>query len=333
MTVSVRPRPKSVLKAFLSALSVFALVQFVWAQSDGGEGGGSVIVTSPAPWSTLRTDSLTVSLQIDTAQLPGAKIDFKVYRRSGSRSSLLFSKSVKADAPAMDVFLGRVKGGVGGSDYLSIEWNAPEVAGLKDTVGPIGIAALNGSVTDDNKWVPAKPYLSAVRLKEGLSGGEAAEALAALSGFKVGGAAFAAGWNASGLYLYFTPTGSVPAAEYALDLKFGANAFTAWADRYVTVSADSAYGSRFSARSVSAKEGLKFDESRWGSGKTVALTENGAGRLVTLDWREMGVLPFEGRNIGFAVFAKGPGGKSAAALPSDAVRSIPGSWGGISLAK
>jgi hypothetical protein len=270
-------------------------------------------------------------VQVDTTQLPSGKIDFKVYRRSGSRSSLLFSKSVKADASAMDIFLGRVKGGVGGADYLSVEWSVPEVDGLKGVVEPIGIAPLNGSVSDENKWVPAKPYLSAVRLKEGLSGSETAEALAALSGFSVGGAAFAAGWNASGLYFYFTPTSSVPVAEFALDLKFGANAFTAWADKFVAVGADSAYGVRFSARSADAKEGLKFEESRWGDEKTIVLTENGAGRLVTLDWSELGVQPFEGRNIGFAVFAKGRG--NSAAYPSGAARSIPGTWGGISLAK
>jgi len=202
---------------------------------------------------------------------------------------------------------------------------------LKGVVEPVGIAALGGSVSADNKWVPASPYLSAVRLKDGLSGDDAAAALAKLNGFGVGGAVFAAGWNASGLFLYFTPTGSVPSAEFALDLKFGSNAFTAWADKFVIVGADSAYGARVSGRSVGGKEGLKFEESRWGDGKTLVFTENGPGRLVALDWSELGVLPFEGRNIGFAVFAIGRG--KSAAYPAGALRSIPGTWGGLSLAK
>jgi len=156
---------------------------------------------------------------------------------------------------------------------------------LKGVVEPVGIAALSGSVSTDNKWVPASPYLSAVRLKDGLSGDDAAAALAKLNGFGVGGAVFAAGWNASGLFLYFTPTGSVPEAEFALDMKCGSNAFNAWADRFVAVSADSAYGLRASKRSVD-KDGLKFEESAWGGAKSIALTKAGAGRLVTLDWVE-----------------------------------------------
>jgi len=287
-----------------------------------------VTVTSPTEWTTLRSDSVSVTVQIDTVRLPDANVNLKAVRRSGSRSSVLFSKSVRADAAAIDVFLGRVKGApVGGAEYLSIEWSVPE-AGLKGVVEPIGIAALNGSVSPENKWVPANPHLSAVRLKDGLSGEGAAEALAALRGFSVGGADFSAGWNASGLFLYFKPTSSVPAAEFALDLKFGANAFTAWADRFVTVGADTAYGVRASQRSVD-KDGMKVEESSWGDARSIVLTAADAGRTVMLDWSELGVLPFDGRNIGFAVFAKGKG----AAYPAGASRSIPGTWGGISLAK
>jgi len=286
-----------------------------------------VVITSPVEWSTLRSDSVYVSLQVDTASLPKGAIDFKVVKRSGARSSVLLSRSVKVDDAAVDLFLGRVNGApIGGGDFLSIEWSVPGSA-LKGVVEPIGVALLKGSVSAENKWVPAVPPLSAVRLKDGLSGNDAAEALAALQGFSAGGANFAAGWNASGLFLYFTPTSSVPAAEFALDLKYGANAFTAWADRFVTVGADSAYGIRASKRSVE-KDGLKVEESPWGDAKSIVLTNTGAGRMVMLEWSEMGVLPFDGRNIGFAVFVKGKG----AAYPAGAARSIPGTWGGISLA-
>jgi len=315
--------------AFMSALTAPASAQTP-------DFDGPVVVTNPAAWSTLRTDSLTVSVQVDTSQLPkgnGGAVDFKVLRRSGSRSSLLFSKSVKVDGAVADVFLGRVKGGahVGGGDFLSVEWSVPGTE-LKGVVEPIGIAALNGSVSPENKWVPASPYISAVRLKEGLSGENAADVLAGLSGFGLGGSTFVAGWNASGLFLYFTPSGSGAEAEFALDLKCGANAFPAWADRFVTVGADSAYGIRTSARSVDGKEGLKFEESGWGDGRTIVFTKAKAGSLVMLDWSELGILPFEGRNIGFAVFKGGRGGKGVV-YPAGAGRSIPGTWGGISLAK
>jgi len=327
MIISAKSKLKT-MTAITAAVTAFLLTLSanVSAQTAGDP---AVMITSPSEWTTLRSDSVSVSVQVDTARLPGGTINFKVVRRSGSRSSVLFSKSVKADASSIDVFLGRVKGApVGGTDYLSIEWSVSDASGLKGVVEPIGIAALSGSLSPENKWVPANPYLSAVRLKDGLSGENAAEALAALRGSSVGGADFSAGWNASGLFLYFKPTSSVPAAEFAFDLKFGANAFTAWADRFLTVGADSAYGVRASKRSVD-KDGMKTEESSWGDAKSVVFTESGAGRLVMLEWSELGVLPFDGRNIGFAVFAKGKN----AAYPAGAARSIPGTWGGISLAK
>jgi len=322
--------PKSRLSSFVSTLALSLSLSALPALPALAQDDAPVVVTSPSSWSTLRSDSVLVSAQVDTARLPKGSIDFKVVRRSGARSSVLFSKSVRAEDAAVDAFLGRVKGApVGGGDFLSIEWSVPG-SDLKGVVEPVGVAVLSGTVSPDNKWVPSVPHVSAVRLKDGLSGDGAADALAALRGFSVGGANFAAGWNASGLFLHFTPTSSVPAAEFALDLKYGANAFTAWADKFVVVGADSAYGMRVSKRSVD-KDGLKVEESSWGDAKSIALTETGAGRLVMLDWSELGVLPFDGRNIGFAVFAKGQG--KGAAYPSGAARSIPGTWGGISLAK
>jgi hypothetical protein len=323
-------KPELALTAFLLALPIC-----IFAQTAALDLDGPVVVTSPASWSTLRSDSLAVSVQVDTSQLPkggSGAVDFKVLRRSGSRSSVLFSKSVKVDGAVADIFLGRVKGvPIGGAEFLSVEWSVPGTE-LKGVVEPIGVAALNGSVSPENKWIPASQYLSAVRLKDGLSGEGAAEVLAGLGGFSAGGAVFAAGWNASGLFLYFTPNSAGADAEFALDLKCGANAFPAWADRFVAVGADSAYGTRNSARSVDGKEGLKFEESRWGDDKTIVFTKARTGRLVMLDWSELGILPFEGRNIGFAIFKGGQGGKGAV-YPVGAGRSIPGTWGGISLAK
>ncbi len=320
MFVSAKLKSVAAVTAFLAALPAYA-----FAQADDVP----VVITSPTEWTTLRSDSVSVSAQVDTARLPKGSVDFKVVRRSGARSSVLFSKSVKPDGAVVDVFLGRVRGvPVGGGDFLSIEWNVPGTE-YKGVVEPVGVALLSGTVSAENKWVPTSPHLSAVKLKDGISGEGAAETLAGLSGFSVGGAVFAAGWNAFGLFLYFTPSASVPEAEFALDLKYGANAFTAWADRFVAVGADSAYGIRASKRSVD-KDGLKVDETSWGDAKSIVLTKAGAGRLVTLPWSELGVLPFDGRNMGFAVFARGK--KQGAAYPVGATRLIPGTWGGLSLA-
>lgn len=287
----------------------------------------SVAIAVPSAWATLRSDSVLVSMQVDTALLSGKSVNFKVVRRSGARSSTLFSKSVKVDESTVDAFLGRVSGlPIGGRDFLSVEWSAGTE--YKGVVEPIGVVKLGGAVSADNKWVPSTPRIAVPKLNDGIDVGQAAETAWAGGDFSVGGAKLKAGWNASGLFLWFTPTASVPAVEFALDMKCGSNAFAAWADRFVSVSADSAYGTHVSARSVD-KDGLTLEESPWGNARTIALTKSGAARLVVLEWSELGIQPSDGRGIGFAAFAKGKGG--AAAYPAGASRLIPGTWGGIDL--
>lgn len=320
-----------------AAVVAAALSLAVWARPAAAQEDAPVVVTAPAAWSTLRSDSVVVSIQADTSRLPGGVVNFKVVKRSGAKSSTLFSKSVGVREASVDAFLGRAGGlPVGGREYLSIEWSVPG-SELSGVVEPVGVVRLNGAVSAENKWVPAAKRVEAVRLKDGVTAEGAAEALAGSGGFVVGGAKFAAGWNGSGLFLYFPQAGSVSAAEFAFDLKCGSNAFVAWADRFVRVSADTAYGLHVSKRSVD-KDGLAAEESRWGSAGSIALTKSGGARVVSVEWSELGIQPFDGRNIGFAVFVAGGGGKGvpftpSAAYPSGAARLIPGTWGGLELGK
>ena len=294
-----------------------------------------VVVAEPSPWSTLRSDSVTVKVQAGLARLPeGGGIDFKVVRRSGARASTLFTKSVGMDDSSADIFLGRSRDvPLGGTDYLSIEWSVPGT-GLKGVVEPVGVVRLDGAAPDGNKWVPANPPLTAVRLKDGVADDEASGALAGAGGFEAGGIKFSAGWNTEGLFILFTPADGVSAVEFAFDLKCGKNAFLAWADRFVVYSAasDSVSGLHSGARSVD-KEGMKFEEKAWGSGQSLSVVKAESARLVKVKWYELGAQPFEERNVGFAVFVKGRVKKQPASYPAAAVRGIPGTWGDINLAK
>lgn len=294
------------------------------------EEAAPVVISAPLAWSTLRTDSVVVSLQADTAALPRGIIDFKVVRRSGPRTSALFSKSVKVEGGAADAFLGRAGGlPIGGREFLSIEWSVPGTE-IKGVVEPVGIVKLSGKVTADKKWEPAFPRLSAAKLDEGISGERAAEALGGLAGAGVGGGKVAAGWNSTGLFVNFTPGSSGAEAEFAFDLKCGGGAFLAWADRFLSVADSAASGRHASGRSID-KGGLPVEESPWGGEGTIALTKAGAARLVSVEWSELGIQPFEGRAIGFAAFAKNKGRETS--YPASADRSIPGTWGGIVLEK
>jgi hypothetical protein len=288
----------------------------------------AVVISAPPAWGTLRTDSVVVSLQADTAALPKGSVDFKVVKRSGARSSTLFSKSVKVVDGAADVFLGRASGlPVGGRDFLSIEWSVPGTD-LKGVVEPVGIVKLGGKVTADKKWEPASPRLAAVKLEDGISGERAAEALAALAGSGLGGGKVAAGWNSSGLFVNFAPGSPDAVAEFAFDLKCGGGAFLAWADKFVASAADSAYGQHLSSRRTD-KDGLQVEESPWGGEGAITQAKSGDARLISVNWSELGIQPFEGRAIGFAAFAKSKGRETS--YPASAVRTIPGTWGGIEL--
>ena len=293
-----------------------------------------VVVTEPSPWSTLRSDSVVVTIQADTSKLPNGRVDFKLVRRSGSRAATVFTKSVAMKKNRAKVFLGRSKDvPLGGTDYLSVEWSVPGTE-FKGVFEPLGIVRLDGAVSDSNKWVPARPPLTAVRLADGAADDKAAGALAGADGFEAGGMKFSAGWNTEGLFILFTPADGVSAVEFAFDLKCGKNAFLAWADRFVVYSAagDSVSGLHSGARSVD-KEGMKFEDRAWGSGQSLSVTKADAARLVKVKWYELGAQPFEERNVGFAVFVKGRVKKQPASYPAAAVRGIPGTWGDINLAK
>jgi len=323
--------------SFIAMAMVVAMMPLnyshVHAQDPDGE---PVAVTAPTQWSTLRSDSVLVSVQADLSKLPKGSVDFKVVKRSGSRASTLFSKSVKMDGDnSADVFLGRVRDvPLGGTDYLSVEWSVPG-SDLKGIVEPVGVVRLDGAVSDSNKWIPARPPLTAVKLKDGAADAAAAEVLAGTDGFEVGGMKFAAGWNADGLYIYFTPADGVTSVEFALDLKCGKNAFLAWADRFVVYSAekDSVSGVHSGARSVVDKEGMKFEDRAWGGDGSLSVAKLEAARLVKVRWYELGAQPFEERSVGFAVFAKGRVKKQPASYPAAAVRGVPGTWGDVKLAK
>ncbi|MDR2578175.1 MAG: hypothetical protein LBC70_05110 [Chitinispirillales bacterium] len=295
-----------------------------------------VAVISPSPWSTLRSDSITVSFQADLEMLPNKSVDFRVVRRSGARSTTLFTRNVKMEADnSADVFLGRSRDvPLGGTDYLAIEWSVPGTE-HRGTVEPVGLVRLAGEIVD-NAWVPARPALSAMRLQDGVPGEDAAAALAAgENGFEVGGARFAAGWNTESLFILFTPAAGVTGAEFAFDLKCGKNAFLSWADRFIvySVEGDSIYGRHYNRGAVDV-EGMKFEELRWGDGREreIAAIEAGSARLISVRWSELGAQTFDGRNIGFSVFVENRTRSRSASHPAAAARNIPGTWGDLKLA-
>jgi hypothetical protein len=301
------------------------------------------------PWTTLRSDSVEVAVQADITRLPNKEVAFKVSKNSGGRASALFGKTVKVEEASSDAFLGRLKDvPLGGSDYLSLEWSVPGTE-LKGVVEPIGAAKLL-------EGAALPPALSATRLKEGLSDGKAADVLAGAAGTEWGGVKFAAGWNADALFIRIKAAEDVTEVQFGIDGKCGKSAFLSWADRFILYSAeaDSVHGVHYK-RSVGKWMAANYDASKtkaavkvpgaaydgsvnyesmaWGGKQSLSVTKAETSRLIKIRWYEIGMQPFEERNIGFAAFVSGKTKNAQASYPSAAKRDIPGTWGNIKLEK
>jgi len=283
----------------------------------------AVVISSPAPWATLRTDSLFVTVQADASNLPKGTIDFKVVKHSGGRSRTLFSKNVKMKEQSSDLFLGALKNRhIGGTDVLSIEWSVPGTD-LRGVVEPFGVAKLQESAN----------ILSVVKLGDGASVEQISDALAGAAAKNVGASKFAAGWNRDGLYILLNAGSGVSEVEFAFDPKCGRNAFLSWADRFVVYSTDkdSVYGVHY--RRSFDRTAVNYAVMPWGEGDGLSMSRSENARLIRIQWHEIGMQPFDERNIGFSVFAKEKSKRTPLAYPSAANRSIPGTWGELRLEK
>jgi hypothetical protein len=281
---------------------------------------------------TLRGDSLFVTIQADTSKLPKGTIDFKVKRHSGDRASTLFNKSVKIEDNNADIFLGIVKEkNLGGSDFLSIGWS---VAGseLSGTVEPFGRAIIEESAQSD------KNVLSAVKLKDGLSITQISDALIGAQGHDIGGSKFASGWNKDGLYILFNPAAAFLETQFAFDAKCGRGAFLSWSDRFIVYDAASQSVRGVHYKRTFDKNAIRYAEMPWGEAKDgkadgLSLSNAENSKLIKVQWHEMGLQPFEERNIGFAIFIKEKSKKETMTYPSAAKSGIPGTWGELRLEK
>ncbi|MCL2689599.1 MAG: hypothetical protein FWE57_07120 [Chitinispirillia bacterium] len=306
------------LKFIKAAAAVIALNSLVIAQDE------AVVISAPVSWTTLRTDSLFVTIQADTSRLPKGTIDFKVKRNMNNRASAFFNKSVKVEDYNADIFLGIIRDKyLGGTDFLSIEWNVPG-SELSGTVEPFGRAVIEET---------AKSTVSALKLKDGASITQISDALMGVKSQDIGASKFAAGWNKEGLYILFNPAANVSEMQFAFDAKCGRSAFLSWADRFIVydANAESVRGVHY-RRSVN-KNAVQYDEMTWGEAEGLSLSKAENSKLIKAEWHELGLQPFEERNLGFAVFVNEKARKAVLPYPSAAKREIPGTWGELRLEK
>jgi hypothetical protein len=277
-----------------------------------------VVLNSPAQWLTLRNDSVVAKAQVDTALNKSKVIKYTLSSVVGGVTKVIAKKDVKVTDVASDAFIAKVNSSIfGGLDYLKIEW---AVDSQKTEILPFGILSL--------EKLPKTAPVQIKKVDDASSLKAVADGLKEADFAKIGTQGYAFAWNSNALYMIAKKSADTTVLTFALDGKNGKNAFVAYPDRFVMVKKDSIWGTHYN-RSV--EEGkMKYSETAWNNEITKEIV--GDNIVVALPWHDSGIVPFEGRQAGIAVFVK-KGDKTTASVPEKAQYYIPGTWGNLVLSK
>jgi len=289
-----------------------------------GAFGQIVTFNSPAAWVTQRNDSITVRVQIDTAQIKKKEFALSVDLVSeGAKKKNLAKKTFKVTDYTAEFAMGPVSQNlVGGLSYIKIDWSIPGTTN-KGSISPIGIVALDK--------LPVQPPSVVVHAKDGADA-------AAIAGFvkdgdfkTVGSAKYALAWNKDALYIVLVKTQAPGTIRFSIDGKNGKNAFLSFADRVVMVATDkdSVWGNHYSWQLVG--DTLKYTEKPWPNEMTKSAV--GGKVVVRVPWYDSGIIPIPDRRFGLGVMEFDAAGVQKAALPASAKFYLPGTWSDVVLGK
>lgn len=277
-----------------------------------------VVLNSPAPWLTLRNDSVVAKAQIDTALNKSKVIKYTLSSVIGGTTKVIAKKDVNVTDVANDAFITKVNSSVlGGLDYLKIEWAADS---QKAEILPFGILALEK--LPKTTLVQIRSVDSTASLKAIADGIKDADFV------KNGSHSYALVWNSKALYMIAKKSTDTTILTFAIDGKNGKNAFVAYPDRFVMIKQDSVWGIHYERKFIDSK--IKYVEKQWHNEIYKEIVDDKI--IVALPWFDSGIVPFEGRQAGFAVFVK-KGDGIVASVPDKAQYYIPGTWGNFELSK
>jgi hypothetical protein len=307
----LRKGSHTMIRQLLSAaIFVVSSVSFLYSQT--------VALNSPAAWSTLRTDSVVAKAQIDTAGMKRKQVDYTLSSVIGGVTKVIIKKQVKVTDVSNDAFLAKLNSSVlGGTDYLKVEWSADS---QKGEILPFGIVDLGK--------LPKIAPIQAKMVDDGATLKGIGEALKDEQFNKCGARSFALNWNSKALYIIIKKTSDSSELLFGLDGKNGKNAFVAYPDRFIVSKKDSVWGAHFNREIVNAV--LKYSPLSWNNEITKEVV--GDKIVVRMPWYDTGIVPFDGRIIGFGAFSKDKE-KIIASNPEKAKEFIPGTWGNLLLVK
>jgi hypothetical protein len=210
---------------------------------------------------------------------------------------------------------------VGGKDFLKVVWSVP---GGKDSgfCAPIGIVNLDKAA----KFEP----VHAAKVVTPLDIKDIAGLVKDKKFTKVGAGEFLLLWNTKTLSIVIKKSAAKGVVKFTFDGKNAKNAFVSFADKmldYVT-DKDSIFAyenDRVCSDSITYTPKTWINEIKKASDKDYA--------LITIPWYDIGLLPFDGRVMGFGAFVITEAAKVPAAYPEKAMVFEPGSWGNAILDK
>ncbi|MGB7568983.1 MAG: hypothetical protein WBM07_14075, partial [Chitinivibrionales bacterium] len=278
--------------------------------------GQVMTFNSPAPWLTQRNDSILVKAQLDTSKFVKKQLTLSLSKVEAGKKKPVLAKTFKVKDFTQDFFMGMAGASlIGGKDYLRVAWSNP---GAKDSgyCAPIGI--VNIDKIAKVQPVHATKVVTPIDLKD------IAGLVKDKKFTKVGAEEFMLLWNTKTLSIIIKKSAAKGAVKFTFDGKNAKNAFVSFADKmldYVT-DKDSIFAyenDRVCSDSITYTPKVWINEIKKVSDKDYA--------LVTIPWYDIGLLPFDGRVMGFGAFA------APAAYPEKAVVFNPGSWGNVVLDK
>jgi hypothetical protein len=282
----------------------------------------TITFNSPAPWLTLRNDSLIVKAQLDTSKFPKKKITLAANKIEGNKKKQIAAKTFTVADFTQDFSLGLAGTGlIGGRDFLRINWSVP---GAKDSgsCAPIGIANIDK--------LPKCDTLHAAKSAEEVGANSFAAAAKSAKFTKVKDQEFALLWTPTALVV-LCKKASTGLIRLVIDGKNGKNAFVAYSDKMVDIapakdSVYAFYNERSFADSITYKQKQWVNEFAKASDKEIS--------MVNIPWYDIGIgKPFDGRVTGFSVFVLSDKGAMTGAYPEKAAMMVPGSWGNLVLDK
>lgn len=285
--------------------------------------GQIITFNSPAPWLTLRNDSIVVKAQLDTARFLQKKIAFTVTKYENKQKKAIVAKTFKVTDFTQDFVLGNAGSGLlGGKDFLKVEWSVPGATD-KGFCAPVGI------VTNDKIGKIQPSHVAKASLSFDIK--NIADLVKGKQFFKIQNQEFLMLWNTDGIAVIAKKAGLKDVVKFVFDGKNGKNAFVSYPDKMIDYIAEKDSIHAYVNERNFNTDSITYSEKVWSN--DISKTSDKDYVMIKISWYDLGIAKsFDGRILGFAVFAvpaKGP----VAGFPDKAQLYIPGSWGSIVLDK